>query len=527
MLTRKIFAGYYWFGALMEKERLLFRRQFLLSKAPIPRLAGWNGLQLSAGYYLYSHPDLEVTLKEINGRKLALLGYVFDYKEHNKGNDQILSDVIGNSETFDGLLSSMKRYAGRYVVIYIDGNTAFVANDALGLREVYYSEIDNRILCGSQPNLISEFSKPLIKYTEDKCIRRYYECEMRRIRSGRFWVGNETLYSGVKHLLPNHYLNLSALRAFRYWPTKKLAPIGLDEAAILACEFLEGILLAAANRSDLMMAVTAGTDSRTLLAASKKIRDRIYYFINKHKWLTGSHPDIAIPKALFKHIGLPFHVHEIEDNVDPEFRRIFLNNTFLSSDLLLPAIYNVYYKEQSYRMNVLGVGEIGRAFYGKEPKAIDGYLLARSMKIRGSRYAVKKCQEWLNATLEYSRNSGISIMTLLLWEQLLGNWGAVGNSESDIAIEEFDPFNSHYLYEILLSVNSKQVLKKPDRIFRMIIGNMWPELLRFPINPAHTKQGYVHLALKKLGVLNILKSASYRIERMAHMISLKLRSGHD
>jgi len=72
----------------------------------------------------------------------------------------------------------------------------------------------------------------------------------------------------------------------------------------------------------------------------------------------------------------------------------------------------------------------------------------------------------------------VDIMKLLLWEALLGNWGAVGNSESDIAIEEFDPYNSHYIYEIMLSVDSVQ-----GDLFEGTFKEMWPELLDYPFNP--------------------------------------------
>ena len=49
-------------------------------------------------------------------------------------------------------------------------------------------------------------------------------------------------------------------------------------------------------------------------------------------------------------------------------------------------------------------------------------------------------------------------MTGFYWEHMLGNWGTVGNSESDIAIEEINPFNSHLLYEIFLELKKSTLL---------------------------------------------------------------------
>ena len=107
-------------------------------------------------------------------------------------------------------------------------------------------------------------------------------------------------------------------------------------------------------------------------------------------------------------------------------------------------------------MNLLGVGEIGRDYYGRAPLGFDGYYLARCLKYKRSRYATVQCEKWLRETRGL-RKYNMDIMRLLLWECLLANWGAVGNSESDIAIEEFDPYDSHYIYEIMLSVDKKWV----------------------------------------------------------------------
>ena len=367
---------------------------------------------------------------------------------------------------------------------------------------------------GSQPNLVSEFAKPPLGHSDDKAIQGFYDHDLKNMRSGRFWIGDETCFSGIKHLLPNHYLDVADLRAKRYWPREKLLSIGLEEAVHISSSFLQGALKAAAHRQQLMIAVTGGTDSRTLLAASREISDKIYYFINKHKGLDVRHPDIYVPSALLKRLNIPFHIHNLEGEIDEEFRRIFLDNTFLSTDLNLSAIYHVYYKQHDHRMNVLGVGEIGRTFFGDVPRHIDGYYLARSMKIKNSPYAVEQCQRWLDGTLPAARRSGVNILTLLLWEQLLGNWGTVGNSESDIAIEEFDPYNSHYLYETLLGVDKRYSKYGNSILFREMIRNMWPELLEYPINPPYKKSDYLRIILTKIRILTLLKSLTYKVDRL-------------
>ena len=102
----------------------------------------------------------------------------------------------------------------------------------------------------------------------------------------------------------------------------------------------------------------------------------------------------------------------------------------------------------------------------------------------------------------------VDIMKLLLWEALLGNWGAVGNSESDIAIEEFNPYNSHYIYEIMLSVDSVQ-----GDLFEGTFKEMWPELLDYPFNPPDTRMDWIKHWLQQIGLFQHLKRQRYRFDR--------------
>lgn len=115
--------------------------------------------------------------------------------------------------------------------------------------------------------------------------------------------------------------------------------------------------------------------------------------------------------------------------------------------------------------------------------------------------------------LPVARKFGINVMALLYWEQRAGNWGAVGNSESDIAIEEVDPYDSHLLYEIFLGVDEKyrDARQTPCVFFREMIRSMWPELLEWPINPPDSIRDWCVLALHKLGIEKSLRMLKYKL----------------
>jgi hypothetical protein len=392
------------------------------------------------------------------------------------------------------------------VLIYRDQAEFKLLQDALALREVYYTDEPNLVICGSQPNLLAKFSNPIIGETANHEIHKFYNNEYR----DRKWIGSATYFANIWHLLPNHLLNLKTFRVSRYWPNDRIIPIALDEAAHRSGTYLEGMLKAATQRFSVMMAVTAGTDSRTLLAASRSASDKIHYFINDHA-LGDSHPDIRIPRQIFKNINLTFHVQPVPTEIDPAFKEIFQNNVFQATDKLLPTIYNVYFKHHTEKLNILGVGEIGRTRYGNEPRNPTAYQMAYALGYKDSQYVINLCEKLRPDLLHTARKFGINMMTLLYWEQMLGNWGTVGNSESDIAIEEFDPYDSHYLYEIFLGVESKYTKYTDNRLFQEIIRTMWPKLLEFPINPPASFAGRISHVLQCLGIYPVLKQLRYQL----------------
>ena len=497
-------------------ENLRFRRQFLLTRTAINAPADWKCLTIDE-YYLYAHPDLEVTRSADPKKSIVLIGNIYDFAEPEKGNADILKDILASANSIEGFVSRIKRYAGRYALLYKDDKDAFILPDALALREVYYCTKNNQIVCGSQPNLIAKFSNPEAKPSSDTDLLDFY----RNYLKASEWIGDETYYEDVKHLLPNHYLDINKREARRYWPNEPIKRLDLDEAVSRSCTILQGNLRAMAHRHSVMMAVTSGMDSRTLLAASRGSKEKIYYFIN-NQGMSHSHPDISVPRKIFESIGSPFHVHDVAMDVDDEFRRIFLSNAFFATERILPTIYNVYFKHLSEKINILGLGELCRTYYGKVPRNLNSYYLAYKLNYKDCRYVIRQCEQMLIEMLPVAKKFRINMLTLLYWEQRAGNWGAVGNSESDIAMEEVDPYGCHLLCEVLLGVDENYRRCNNSVLFREMILNMWPELLEWPINPPHSIKEKVAWFLSKVNIYKLFKELKYQVNYVRYLFTAQL-----
>jgi hypothetical protein len=187
-----------------------------------------------------------------------------------------------------------------------------------------------------------------------------------------------------------------------------------------------------------MMAVTAGMDSRVLLAESRG--PGTGSVINDQ---ANEPPDRSAQENLRRprhSISRPRRRGSCRRGVS----RVFCQHVFCP-ERILPTIYHVYFKSHSDKVNLLGIGEIGRTRFGKEPRTLDGYRIAYKMGHKEGRYALRQGGRILDELEPVGRAAGLNVLTLLYWEHWLGNWGATGNSESDIAIEEIDPYDSHGL----------------------------------------------------------------------------------
>ncbi|MGG4498270.1 hypothetical protein [Brevibacillus reuszeri] len=464
---------------LKDMERLLYRRQFVLGTRYMDR-NDWQGIELDQGLFLSVHPDLDITQSTCHGYRLTLLGYIIDPYHPEWSNADILNDVHKNSSSFDELLAGIEHCGGRWVLIYQNDTQIKLFTDAVGMRQVFYSVQSAGVWCASQASMLAHLIGA--ESEDDEELQAFVQsAEYRKME--QLWPGDGSIYKGIKHLTPNHYLDIKKGTITRYWPLCKLEPIGIEEAVRGAVEILKGSLRAIANRAKVMLPVTAGLDSRILLAASKEVSEEVHYYIALHSGLSEQATDVKVPAALFASLGKKFHIHPALEKVDETFVQINQQSTQMR-DLPKSQIFYQHYLLSEGRINISGnYSEIAReVYYDYHPnRTIDGRFLSRNIKLGEHAYALRCYEEWLDPIRSYEERFGIRLLTMFEWEQLYGRWGAIHSAEQDIAIEEFSPFNNRKLLVTLLSV--KHDYGTRNHLYRKMINQMWPETLNAPINP--------------------------------------------
>jgi len=437
---------------------------------------------INESLFLTAHPDLEFSTQKNNGVSLFLLGFILDPYNPADTNDDILRKLLKTCNSFEDVTAHTAHYGGRFVIIYDGFGETKLFHDPAGFRQIFYCNDKNSVWCASQPHLLAHELN--IRQSEDQDLLNF-------LRSGKFmsgrtehaWPGEDTIYEGISHLLPNHYLDLSSGLPERYWPNAKISEIPCDEAVPISAQLLQGLLKSAHNRYKLTLAVTSGWDSRVLLAASKPIKEDIFYFILKNKKMNNRHKDIKVPQKLFSRLGLKFNVIECDGRVDERFREIILKNVcFYQSEIKIGFYYNFFKHFQGTVTLGGNMGELARRHYDWAGN-VSAEKLAACLGYRGDIFVIKNCSDWLKDAQAAADKSNIDLLDLFYWEQRMGNWGAMYPSELDIAIEELHPFNCRKLFLTMLSVNKVYRKRYDSVLYKRLISYMWPEVLREPIYP--------------------------------------------
>jgi hypothetical protein len=478
--------------------------QFVLGPGYLDCMMNWKQIQVKSDLYLMVHPGLDVCRAEDYQKSLILIGYILDSKRPAADNFQILSELLSMYHRFDDFYEKTYCFGGRWIIIANDDNGSYLFNDAAGHRQVFYTKAKSGpgLWCASQPRLLAEITSCKMSSDAVQFINTYKFRQTPEFR----WPGYGSPYLRILHLLPNHYLNLDTGTIKRYWPVRTMVPTPLIQAVEMASRTLSGLIEAAANRFELVVSLTAGLDSRTVLAASRKIVANNPVMTVRQIDKPEDHADVLVASKLASLLGLQHDVIQSSLIIDDEFLHCFKQNTAIPHFIYAPdaqAIYNWY---QRKKVVVTGsISEIGRLSFreqlGKpESEPIDAYDLVKLQKMERHAYAVNAFNDWLSGI---GKVHNIPLLDLFEWEQGHGNWLAMCHLEFDIAWKDiFAPFNCRDLLTLLLSVD-RRYRKPPDyTLYREIIKFLWPDLLKIPINPHENHKNENH----KKKIIALLKA---------------------
>jgi hypothetical protein len=489
-------------------QELKYCNQFILGPHYCEKLTSWKKIQVGDSIKLMSHPNLNAQQVAKGDRSLTLIGFILDPDNPGNTDVDIVNALFVKLFDFKSFVGHTYKYGGRWILIVNDGSQMKLFNDAVGLRQVFYTDTSHtqELWCASQPGLIAELLGLQMGAEAVNFIDSY---EFRKNPEFR-WPGNSTPYNEIKHLLPNHSLDLETGRCRRLWPAKPLSDLDLYEAIDSASSTFQGLMKSASSRFDLALSITAGLDSRVVLAASRPIRDSISCMTVRQIGMRDDHPDITTALRLSSVLGLEHDVVRSSLILDDEFIDIFKKNVPIPHYIYAPDAQAILNYFAHGKVAVTGsTSEVSRSsFRALINRPRDQKLSVQNfMRLQGmgtSKFARDHYEKWLSGLGEVYN---LDILNLFEWELDDGNWLAMCQLEFDIAWKDiFSPFNCRRLITTLLSVKQEYMMPPKYEFYQMLIKNMWPDVLDVPINPHKKKRTSMSSKLKSYVRLKLGRS---------------------
>jgi hypothetical protein len=506
-------------------QRLSFRRQFILGPHDVSRFPSWQSIALDAGLHLTAHPDIDVARVTKRDKSIVLLGYILDPANPAAGNVEIATELLEQLRTCDDVLEPAGRLGGRWVLVVNDGVRTILFADAAGLRQVVHtaSSASEPLWCASQPGLLAELVRLPMDEEAAAFLRTLDTAHTNRVP---WFPGSATPYAGIRLLLPNHYLDLGTGQPVRYWPTAPLPAIPLRAAIATSAEMLCGLMESARHRFALMVALTAGWDSRLMLAATRPIARDTFYYTAVFGTKTERDPDVTTPARLLSRLGLKHEIFDCRDRVDDEFARIYRRNVVPAYEPYGPVAQALLDRTPGEGICVTGdAGEVAKCEYRLDPSRggdVTAHDLAVLSGLPPHPFVLDAFEHWLSGARAQARI--VPLLDLYAWEQLAGRLQAMMLAECDIARESFAPLNCRSLLTTMLSVSERYRQEPTFDLFRALIARLWPDALSEPINgqPQLGAEVTLRRILRAAGLLSLVPKP---IKRMAKGLLRRHGSG--
>jgi hypothetical protein len=469
-------------------------------------LPGWQHERVN-DHNVYAHPELGVTIHRSDaGVTLLLLGFAIDpdYPEHD---DAAVLEVLAADRERGTEQATIDRLSGRFVLFVFDGPRIHVQADATGARAVEYTWSGDEFHAASQSFLLAE----AVQLVDDDRRAAFAGSRHAQLDREAFLPADVTLFDHVHRLVPNHRLDVAERRQVRVWPVEPLGEASLVEAAGFAARQLSASLEGASFRFPLSLPLTAGYDSRALLAATPRSRRaRLYVYTLLYRHLSRFSADAHVASRVARRAGLRHHLVDCRPLPGAKWRRLYTGNSPLAHyDDWGVIAHGMLDGLPGGHVALKGnASEIVRNFYWHDgaapPMRAAGDVVALHSGWSELPFVVDAVERWFEATEPIARASGVAVDDLFYWEHRCGSWQAQSQLEWDIAQETFMPFGNRRMLARLLAVPAAERADHGQALLHEIMRVTDPDMLELPFNP--TSAGY--------RVVDVLLKARHRVRRL-------------
>lgn len=443
---------------------MIFKQQFIFTKRLIVVPENCTSIPVR-DYELVYHDTLSFNKTSFEKTSIYLLGDLFDYRNPKFTNADILNgfaDISSKEELFKHL----DPYCGAYILIYDDSSDFIILNDSSGQREIFY-DVDFSQM-GAQVGLLENLEEV------DYSAHPYYGTAL--FNRKRLYIGETTPRPNVKHLRPNHYLDIPNNQVIRFFPREGNIREDLATVAQMGATMLNGFIEAIRHRFPLVIPLTGGMDSRMLFVASLDL-DATYY-ISQHENDNDDYYDLVVAQQVAAVYDKPLQI--IKDGK--------ASCTFLKEPQGLDFPRDVSFPTIAINKAVINgnVSEVARNHF-KYHKPVTGKKLALLNGFENNPFVIRHYDDWIATNKSIIQNKDYHLLDFFYWEENMMNWASKGKTETRaLGVFMFSPFNSRGLLKLLLATDRDKRDTANNVVHAKILDILSEhnkELKKIPLNP--------------------------------------------
>ncbi len=319
--------------------------------------------------------------------------------------------------------------------------------------------------------------------SEAECARRFQSDlhEAFDVANIGWFSGTLTAHRGIRRLLPNHFLDLDGLDTVRHWPRGAIAVTDTPEVACADILDASTQTIRALLRSGAVaQALTAGNETRMMLAAARDMKDEIE-FVTVSAAVAAL--DLHRAKELSARFGLPHRIIPLRFATDAQAddwqarTGQCVTGPHARTHPTVDAL-----RTRPYFVGGLG-GEIGRAFFWRPDDTnqteVTPELLWTRMGFAPHPLGLSEMADWLESVKGLP---ALLQLDLAYIELRMGSWGFCLSYCTPQPVD-IHPLISRRNFASMLSLPPewRRQANGTNRMIQEVVRAGWPEALELPI----------------------------------------------
>lgn len=451
--------------------------QFLLANAEQVRAAD-DWLADTIGCWCLRR-DAALPAIRLVGPEEEPIGWVLGYPISAEG--RLLTDSVelhlsaDETESDSAVERVIYAFGGRFAVVVITSRMARFYLDALGSLSAVY--------CAHQRIVAS--TPGLIPYDDKTADRVHLAKAMGIPLTSAMYPLGLTPRCGIDRILPNHYLDLDSWKVVRHWPTQPLCSTSSPEEAIPEIvSIVKRNIAAVASDGTARLALTAGRDSRSLLACARAVADNVELFTAEIPDEDGK-LDCEIAGQIANRFGLKHRVLPTEAATEQDLQDWMSRIAFSTGEFRGWQAATMFKRlGKGYGWLLKGVpGGLERSYFSypddTETTVIPPERLLAHCLCPPYEEPLAWARNWLR-TVPVA--DSFQILDFFFLEQRAGCWAGIWPyAECGYGVVLF-PMCHRRVVERMLTL--PLAYRRSRALMQDIIAREWPELLEWPFNAA-------------------------------------------